>query len=73
MDIFFCGWQEKIDNMIKGYIQYNEGLKGIDKESVSLLACRIRSIKVPDAYKNKGIRYENEIVRIKPTDRFPRK
>jgi ribosomal protein L6P/L9E len=41
-------------------------LKGIDKESVSLLACRIRSIKVPDAYKNKGIRYENEIVRIKP-------
>jgi large subunit ribosomal protein L6 len=41
-------------------------LKGIDKKSVSLLACRIRSIKVPDAYKGKGIRYDNEIVRIKP-------
>ena len=41
-------------------------LKGVDKEAVSLLACKIRSIRVPDAYKGKGIRYENEIVNIKP-------
>ena len=41
-------------------------IKGIDKEAVSLLACQIRSIKVPDAYKGKGIRYENEIINIKP-------
>jgi large subunit ribosomal protein L6 len=41
-------------------------IKGFDKESVSLIACHIRSIKVPDSYKGKGIRYENELVRIKP-------
>ncbi len=41
-------------------------IKGFDKESVSLIACQIRSIKVPDSYKGKGIRYENELVRIKP-------
>ena len=41
-------------------------IKGVDKEAVSLMACQIRSIRVPDSYKGKGIRYENEIVRIKP-------
>lgn len=41
-------------------------LKGIDKETVSLMACQIRSIKVPDSYKGKGIRYEKELVQIKP-------
>ena len=41
-------------------------IKGFDKDSVSLIACQIRSIKVPDSYKGKGIRYENELVRIKP-------
>jgi len=28
-------------------------VKGVDKESVSLLACKIKSIKKPDAYKGK--------------------
>lgn len=41
-------------------------IKGIDKEAVSLLASQIKSIKIPDAYKGKGIRYENEIIQIKP-------
>ena len=41
-------------------------IKGIDKEAVSLLASQIRSIKTPDAYKGKGIRYENEMIQIKP-------
>jgi ribosomal protein L6P/L9E len=41
-------------------------IKGVDKDAVSLLACQIRSIKTPDVYKGKGIRYENEIVNIKP-------
>lgn len=41
-------------------------IKSFDKEAVSLIACQIRSIKIPDAYKGKGIRYENELVRIKP-------
>jgi large subunit ribosomal protein L6 len=41
-------------------------VKGVDKESVSLLACKIKSIKKPDAYKGKGIRYENEVIHLKP-------
>jgi len=30
------------------------------------MACQIRSIRVPDSYKGKGIRYENEVVHVKP-------
>lgn len=41
-------------------------IKGFDKEMVSLIACQIRSIRTPDSYKGKGIRYENEVVSIKP-------
>ena len=41
-------------------------IKGVDKEAVSLMACQIRSIRVPDSYKGKGIRYENEVVHVKP-------
>jgi len=41
-------------------------IKGVDKEVVSLMARHIRSIRVPDSYKGKGIRYENEIVHVKP-------
>lgn len=41
-------------------------VKGMDKNSVSLTASKIKSIKKPDAYKGKGIRYENEVIHIKP-------
>lgn len=41
-------------------------VKGVDKDSVSLAAHKIKSIKKPDAYKGKGIRYENEVIHIKP-------
>ncbi len=39
---------------------------GIDKESVGEMAAEIRSIRPPDAYKGKGIRYLGERVRLKP-------
>ena len=35
-------------------------VSGIDKQLVGQVASNIRSLKVPDAYKNKGIRYTNE-------------
>jgi large subunit ribosomal protein L6 len=41
-------------------------IKGIDKEEVSQIARYIKLIKVPDSYKGKGVRYENEIIFIKP-------
>ena len=38
---------------------------GINKEVVGEMAARIRSIRPPDAYKGKGIRYSGELVRLK--------
>lgn len=40
-------------------------VSGIDKEQVGLFAARIKSKRVPDAYKGKGVRYENEVIRLK--------
>ena len=40
-------------------------VKGIDKERVGAVASKIRSIREPEPYKGKGIRYENERVRRK--------
>lgn len=39
---------------------------GADKAQVGRVAARIRSIKPPDAYKGKGIRYEGETIKLKP-------
>jgi len=41
-------------------------IKGIDKELVGNVASKIRAFKKPEPYKGKGIRYDNEIVKIKP-------
>jgi large subunit ribosomal protein L6 len=40
-------------------------IKGIDKQQVGILAARLRSIKSPEPYKGKGIRYVGEQVRKK--------
>lgn len=40
-------------------------IKGISKEAVGALAANIRSTRVPEPYKGKGIRYEGEHVRRK--------
>lgn len=41
-------------------------VEGIDKQLVGEVAANIRKIKPPDAYKGKGIRYEDEVVHTKP-------
>jgi large subunit ribosomal protein L6 len=38
---------------------------GIDKEKVGLFANKVRSLKKPEPYKGKGIRYDNEVIRRK--------
>nr|YP_009393977.1 ribosomal protein L6 [Polysiphonia sertularioides]ARW62539.1 ribosomal protein L6 [Polysiphonia sertularioides] len=43
----------------------NITVSGISKEEVGQTAATIRSIRPPEPYKGKGIRYENEIVRRK--------
>lgn len=41
-------------------------VSGSDKQKVGEIANKIRSIKIPDIYKGKGIKYVGEILRIKP-------
>ena len=40
-------------------------IQGIDKQLVGKIAAEIRSLKKPEPYKGKGIRYSNEQVRRK--------
>lgn len=40
-------------------------IKGIDKERVGQVAAEIRSLRKPEPYKGKGIRYSDEVVRRK--------
>lgn len=40
-------------------------VKGFNKEDVGKFAAEIRRVRPPENYKGKGVRYENEFVRIK--------
>jgi large subunit ribosomal protein L6 len=40
-------------------------IKGINKEQVGQVAAKIRSLREPEPYKGKGIKYEGEVVRRK--------
>jgi len=41
-------------------------VKGMDKQKVGQVAADIRAIRKPEPYKGKGIRYADEVVKIKP-------
>lgn len=41
-------------------------VEGIDKQKVGQVAAEIRRIREPDPYKGKGIRYEDERLKLKP-------
>ncbi len=49
---------EAADNKVK--------IKGINKELVGNWAAKIRRIRPPDPYKGKGIRYSDEVIKLKP-------
>lgn len=40
-------------------------VKGADKQLVGEMAAKIRSFRVPDAYHGKGIKYQEEVLRLK--------
>jgi large subunit ribosomal protein L6 len=40
-------------------------IKGIDKQQVGQFAAEVRSVRKPEPYKGKGIRYDGEVVRRK--------
>ena len=41
-------------------------IKGCDKQQVGEFAAEVRAIRKPEPYKGKGVRYQDEQVRIKP-------
>ncbi len=41
-------------------------IEGINKQVVGDVAARIRKVRPPDSYKGKGIRYIDEVVKLKP-------
>jgi large subunit ribosomal protein L6 len=41
-------------------------VKGIDKQRVGQFAAEVRSVRKPEPYKGKGVRYQGEYVKIKP-------
>jgi len=41
-------------------------VRGTDKQAVGQIAAEIRAIRPPNVYTGKGIRYANEVVRLKP-------
>ena len=41
-------------------------VSGVDKQRVGLFAAQVRAICPPDAYKERGIRYTDEEIRLKP-------
>lgn len=41
-------------------------ISGANKQLVGQVAASIRDVKRPDVYQGKGIRYENEVVKLKP-------
>jgi large subunit ribosomal protein L6 len=55
---------EKMPRTIQNYVT-TLTISGADKQLVGQVAADIRSLRKPDAYKGKGIRYTNETVRLK--------
>ena len=48
-------------------------VRGIDKQKVGQLAAQVRRVRPPNAYKEKGIRYQGEVLRFKPGKSAARK
>ena len=48
-------------------------VRGIDKQKVGELAAQIRKVRKPNAYKEKGIRYQGEVLHFKPGKAAARK
>jgi large subunit ribosomal protein L6 len=55
---------EKQTRSIQNYIT-TITISGSDKQMVGQVAADIRSLRKPDAYKGKGLRYTSETIRLK--------
>ena len=48
-------------------------VRGIDKQKVGSLAAQVRKVRPPNAYKERGIRYQGEVLHFKPGKAAARK
>jgi large subunit ribosomal protein L6 len=55
---------EKQSRTIQNYVS-TITISGSDKQTVGQVAADLRSLRRPDAYKGKGLRYTSEVVRLK--------
>ncbi len=70
---FFLGYSKPVEFTLPEGInvdidkkQVKITIEGIDKQLIGQVAANMRALRPPDAYKGKGIRYADEIVRLKP-------
>jgi large subunit ribosomal protein L6 len=74
--VLSVGFANQITLPIPGDVQVTlEGVNkihvaGADKQRVGQFAAEVRSARKPEPYKGKGIRYEGEVVKIKPGKAF---
>jgi large subunit ribosomal protein L6 len=69
--LFDVGYSHSVTYKSVDGIQFNVQanivtISGADKQKVGQIADRIKAIRKPDPYKGKGIRYEGEVVKLKP-------
>jgi large subunit ribosomal protein L6 len=62
------GISAKIEKVQKQITQYQTTvtLSGIDKQLLGQTAANMHNLRVPDAYKGKGVRYANRTLKLKP-------
>jgi len=62
------GIEVKVERRTKPIHQYQMSLvvSGVDRQLVGQVAANMRSLRPPDAYKGKGVRYADEILKLKP-------
>ena len=62
------GIDVKIERVNKPIQQYQTTLTitGINRQQVGQVAADMRSLRRPDPYKGKGVRYTNEVLKLKP-------
>jgi large subunit ribosomal protein L6 len=63
-----AGVEAKVERKQKQIQQYQMTLtiSGIDRQQIGQLAANMRQLRRPDAYKGKGVRYANEVLKLKP-------
>jgi large subunit ribosomal protein L6 len=69
--VFTLGYSHPIEYMLPKGIEMKVDkqthliLTGYDRQEIGHVAAQIRSLRPPDPYKNKGVRYTGEVLRKK--------